>query len=311
LAAAFFDTSLYTKELRLKGGNVKVTFKAVIVAAVVTMLFGGGSAVAGSLITSAKIRDGSIRNRDIHKRTVSLNRLSPGVQALIRDHARDGVDGRNGVNGTDGTRGATGATGARGAAGPAGPKGDTGPQGPAGPAGRNGTNLPPDFFVTNTSVGLTASGVQFGPYADGGARGGSVLYTGLNGHKLSEITGLVYKAEYSTDNHTDVGVPYLRVFIDNNGDGQDDHDVIFSPNTQPTMDTAEGVVHTWDVTAGALRYDDDAGTGPDSPWADVVAAHGNDLISGVYVTAGFSAGTNLSATLKSLTVNGKTFAFGA
>jgi hypothetical protein len=281
---------------------VKVTFRAVIVAAVVMMLFGGGSAVAGSVITSAKIRDGSIRNRDIHKGAVSLNRLSRGVQALIRRHARDGADGRNGVNGRDGARGATGATGARGAAGR---------QGPAGPAGRDGTNLPPGFFVTNTSVGLTARGVQFGPYADGGAKGGSVLYTGLNGHRLSEIVDLVYKAEYSTDDHTDIGVPYLRVFIDNNGDGQDDHDVIFSPNTQPTMDTAEGVVHTWDVTAGALRYDDDAGTGPDSPWADVVAAHGNDLISGVYVTAGFSAGTNLSATLKSLTVNGKTFAFGA
>jgi hypothetical protein len=293
---------------------VRLTFKAAVVAAVVMMLVGGGSAVAGSLITSAKIEDGSIMNRDIKKGTISLNRLSRGTQALIRRHARDGADGRNGVSikgarGRTGAKGDKGGTGAKGATGATGAKGQAGPQGPKGDqgaAGRDGTNLPPDFFRTNKSVGVTAGGVEFGPYADGAAAGGSVYYSGLNGHRLSEIADLVYEAEYSTGDGNESGVPYLRVFLDG-----DAHDVVFSPNTQPVKDTAEGVVHTWDVTSGSVRYDDDPGAGPDSAWADVVRNHGDAVISGIYVTVGFSGGKPLGATLKSMTVNGTAFAFGA
>ena len=42
-----------------------------------------GSAVAGSLITSAKIKDGTIQNKDIKKGTIALNRLTQGTQAAI------------------------------------------------------------------------------------------------------------------------------------------------------------------------------------------------------------------------------------
>ena len=87
-----------------------------------------------------------------------------------------------------------------------------------------------------------------------------MLYTGLNGKKLSEITNLLYSASYSTDNDTSVGVPYLRVFL-----GEDQHDVIFSPNTQPNPETSEDESHTWNVTEGTVRYDDDAGNNPDPP----------------------------------------------
>jgi hypothetical protein len=103
-----------------------------------------------------------------------------------------------------------------------------------------------------------------------------------------------------------VGVPYLRVFLDS-----DAHDVIFSPNTQPNPQTSENATHTWDVTEGTVRYDDDAGNGPDSPWDDVVAAHGNQVISGIYVSAGFSAGDDLRAWITDLAVNDKQFHFGA
>ena len=43
----------------------------------------------------------------------------------------------------------------------------------------------------------------------------------------------------------------------------------------------------------------------------MVAAHGNEVISGVYVSVGFSAGDNLRAWLTDMTINGKKFHFGA
>jgi hypothetical protein len=63
------------------------------------------------------------------------------------------------------------------------------------------------------------------------------------------------------------------------------------------------------VTDGTVRYGDDPGIGPDSAWADVVGAHGDDVISGIYVRTGFSAGTNLKALLTEFGVNGQTFTF--
>jgi collagen triple helix repeat protein len=279
---------------------MKVTFKAAGLAAIVAVLVSATSAVAASLITSAQIKDGTIQNRDIHKGTIGLDRLTPGTQALIREHGKAGAAG---AKGDTGAPGATGAAGAPGAPGAPGVKGD---QGPAGPAGKDGTNLPAGFFVTNKTVGLVDKGVEFGPYADGGAAGGSLLYTGANGLKLKDLALLAYRARWSNDEGNDVGVPYLRVFLND-----DTADVIFSPNTQPAKDDAPGVLHTWEVTQGTVRYDDDTGNGPDQTWADALAAHGNEVVSGIKVSAGFTAGTNLTTILRSLAVNDKSFIFGA
>jgi hypothetical protein len=87
-----------------------------VLGGIAVLLSMSGSAVAGSLITSAKIKDGTIRNKDIRKGTISLNRMSPSAQAAIK---------RAGTPGPAGATGATGAAGARGA---------TGEQGPAGPS---------------------------------------------------------------------------------------------------------------------------------------------------------------------------------
>jgi len=113
---------------------VKVTLKAAIVAVIVMALVGGGSAVAGSLVTSAKIADGTIQNRDIADGTISLSRLSEGTQALIRQHAKDGVNGRDGANG------AGGQDGARGLQGQAGTAGNDGVNGVDGKDGKDGVN---------------------------------------------------------------------------------------------------------------------------------------------------------------------------
>jgi hypothetical protein len=260
------------------------------------LLVGGGTAVASSLITGEDIKNGSVTGKDIEngsltgadikKRSISESRLSQGVRVKLNKSV----------------------SGSPGQPGPQGPKGDTGPRGPAGPPGTDGGWFPKDFFITNKSVGLTAYGADFGPYPDGGTAGGSLLYTGMNGHKLSEITKLIYTIEYSTDNDAAIGTPYLRIFLNN-----DEHDVIFDATRCATTSPAEDTPLTFDVTNGEVRYDDDScdGVPPDQqPWAAIAAAHGNDVISGIYVTAGFSGGENLQAWLTDLTVNGKVVHFG-
>jgi hypothetical protein len=55
----------------------------------------------------------------------------------------------------------------------------------------------------------------------------------------------------------------------------------------------------------------DPGTDPDSPWQVIVAEHADEVISGVFVTVGFSAGTNLTGCLRTLGVNENVFLFGS
>ena len=66
------------------------------------------------------------------------------------------------------------------------------------------------------------------------------------------------------------------------------------------------------MVGNSVRYSDDGcdGVAPDSqPWADVVAAHGNEVVTCLFVTQGFSMSTDSSALVRQVTVNGTTFAF--
>ena len=171
------------------------------------------------------------------------------------------------------------------------------------------TSLSGAFDGTNSSVTLTADGVQYGPYGDGGGAGGSLYYAGFNGRTLGEISDLAYTIEYNTSNDLTIGAPYLRVFLMDAANAE--HDVIYSPSTQAAAaSTAENVLVTHDVTAGGVRYDDDPGAGPDQAWTTVKAAHAVEVVTGIYVTTGFSGGANLSALQTGLTVNGNDFCFG-
>ena len=206
-----------------------------------------------------------------------------------------------------------------------------GSQGPQGVAGVNGTDGSPgtpatthgtltisDFVTTaggplflhnpsNGSVSQTPDGIEFGPYANGGLAGGSVEFTGLNGQPLSAVQTLVYFMRYTADNETGGGgAPYLRIFLEDDG-----HDAIFSPNTQtPNPDIGPGPFHTWVATSGTWRYDDDpGGTNPELSFATQKAAHGTEVISGIYISVGNSAGTNLSALLREWQINETTYSF--
>lgn len=286
------------------------------------VIAGGATATASTLITGAQIKDNTITGHDvkngtlgasdIRKGSILLNRLSVGTQRLLKT-----VNGASeapiplGTRGPQGTKGDTGAQG---------PKGDTGPQGPKGDSGTTiVTHAGDGFSGSNPSVVFTPAGVTFGPYADNSS-GGSLVYDGVRGLRLRDLAELSYSASYTHAGGTpDNGdAPYLRVFIDNNGDGftgaADDHDVVFSPSTQPgacagagggsTSDqcNTSGRLIRYDVQDGTVRYDDDPANGPDSTWDAVLNAHGDDVVDVVRVTSGFSLPGTQSALLNSLRI---------
>jgi hypothetical protein len=218
-----------------------------------------------------------------------------------------------------------GPKGARGAStpGPRGPQGVQGLQGPAGPAGPQGPpartmlRLTGDFAGTNASVATSLDGVTFGPYSNGGNWGGSVVYDGADGHTLASLTQLSYTVMSSaaSPNPNPIGAPYLRIFL------AGDHDVIFDATQCATAVPDEDVFRTYEVVGSNVRYDDDGCDGlgdhnfPGSPagqqsWASVLAHHSSEIIEGIGVTTGFTGGTDLTAILRSLSVNGQPFVLG-
>jgi hypothetical protein len=154
--------------------------------------------------------------------------------------------------------------------------------------------------------------VQFGPYPDGGAWGGSVLYTGANGLTLDDIDQLSYTVKHSSADDSAIGSPYLRIFLDG-----DTHDVIFDATQCATVVPTEDSFHTYEVTVGTdaqIRYDDDPCSGSPTDgldWDATQAAHDEEVISGIYVTTGFAGGVPLAAILRTLSVNDEVFTFGS
>ena len=94
--------------------------RAIVACVATAILAGVGTAGAAGLLTSSQIKDGTIRNHDIHKKTISLNRLTPGVQRLIAQHNAQSLQAPAGTAGSKidvGVKGDTGAKGDRGATG--------------------------------------------------------------------------------------------------------------------------------------------------------------------------------------------------
>ena len=165
-----------------------------------------------------------------------------------------------------------------------------------------------DFAGTNASVATSLDGVTFGPYSDGGAWGGSVFYSGANGLTLAEITQLSFTVDHSSADDSPIAAPNLRIFLDG-----DTHDVIFDPTKcDATVPAGRPVQHLrGHDRSRSLRRRLLRRLAPgQQPWATVVAAHGSEVISGIYVTTGFTGGTDLTAILRSLSVNGEPFVFG-
>lgn len=134
-----------------------------IAAAAILSLGMAGGAVAGSLVTSADIKDNSIQSRDLKDgQGVGTADLKPGLANKISEGGAQGPAGPAGQDGAQGPKGDAGAQGPAGPAGPAGPKGDDGADGTDGADGADG--------VDGTD-GLTGAVYRTLTYTNGG--GGS------------------------------------------------------------------------------------------------------------------------------------------
>ena len=275
---------------------MKRTIIALGAIALALALAGGAWAGERYLITSSsQVRPGSLTGKNVKDHSLGLNDLST-----------DAKTGLKGARGRRGPQGDTGPTGPQGPQGPQGPKGDKGDKGDPGRPAPTLLRLDGDFSGTNASVATTLDGVQFGPYANGGNTGGSVRYDGADGLTLGDISELAYTIDHSSSDDSPISAPYLRIFLNDDND-----DLIFDATQCATTVPSEDVFQTFEVTTRSVRYDDDAcGSGQQS-WATVKAAHSTEVISGIYVTAGFAGGADLSAILRSLSVNGHVFTFGA
>jgi hypothetical protein len=245
-------------------------------------LAAGGGAVAAGLVTSHNIQDHTIRAVDIKSGVIGHDLIHDGgVRSLdIHDGAVHSADLNKALLAQI----------------------EKSTQGPVKVTSFNGS-----FAATNSTVTLTPDGVSAGPYADGATAGGSLKYTGLNGHKIGDVKDLVYYARYVATNSTSGdGAPYLVISLNN-----DANKATFSPNSQaPDPDVAEGPFHEWVATSGSWRYDN-AGPDASQSFAALVAAHPNDTISGISVSTGTSAGTNLQSLTRWMEINGTTYDFGS
>jgi hypothetical protein len=129
---------------------VKIVLACVATALVVAV----SSATAASLITGSQIAPNTIHNHNIHKNTVTLNRLSPGVQKLIKRSTQSGATGSAGATGANGSNGTNGATGTNGA------KGDTGVQGVAGTPANQPGDVVYDAVPTTLPANMPSLGFQ-------------------------------------------------------------------------------------------------------------------------------------------------------
>lgn len=107
---------------------IKSRLGAVAVGATIIAVVGGGSAVAASQITSAQIKDQTIRSRDIATAGVGTSEIRDG-NVNVRDlssQTKGYINDHGGKDGAPGSKGDTGPAGSAGANGSNGAKGDTG-----------------------------------------------------------------------------------------------------------------------------------------------------------------------------------------
>ena len=218
-----------------------------------------GSAVAGSLITSAKIKDGTIQNKDIKKGTIALNRLSKGTQKAIR------------LAGVPGPQGAKGANGANGAPGLDGAPGTTLQPSPGRPSLANWG------LINRNTIGSPVTLLRTGP-ADPAVGDGSLNLSvkdvsekvafgdeiGFAGDRFDGITALGFRV-YTTGENIAAGgalanMPSITFEVDPNVEGKASNysSLVFMPNNTTAnawsgyIDATSDAAGFWGGTGGAF-----------------------------------------------------------
>ncbi len=140
----------------------------------------GTKQLKSDAITSAKVRNGTLRKRDFKDGLLPRGkRGDPGQDGQPGDAGPSGQRGRDGTLGDKGDSGAPGAAGPSGPGGPAGAAGGDGSIGPAGPAGSAGEAGLRGF------TGQTGPSGPQGPGGPPGLQGPSGVVT------THRITGLI------------------------------------------------------------------------------------------------------------------------
>jgi hypothetical protein len=251
----------------------------IAVGACATLLIGGGigAATADSLVSSSGIRDNSIKSVDIHDGGVHKQDLSAGVNRKLNRVI---------------------------------------PQSHTTYVTKFGATVAPRA-EDKSGLKMTGDGVQFGPFANGGgcttagqdyAR---LNFNGLNGKTLASVHQLDYTGWMVADGDTGgVGSLTMRIYLNGGADR-----LTFSPNTQygpANYADSQGEVHTWLVTHGTLRLNDDGDERPadEAPWSHWVSLHGSDVVDHVDILLGCENGTNLQGLVRSIQANGTDYVLG-
>jgi hypothetical protein len=176
-----------------------------------------------------------------------------------------------------------------------------------------------DWATSNSSVFKTPDGVHFGTYSDGGANGGTLRYVGVGAKhmQVKDLKSFSYTFNYKQAADVAGAAPYMRVFTDADGDGRYnnnvDNSIILDPSHCDSHSSPDqGVDLSLGTDNATFRYDDDGcEAGNQQTWEKIVADHGDEHIVMISVTQGYSAGTDVSAMLKNIKINGEQFDFDA
>jgi hypothetical protein len=297
---------------------VNQTIKTALVSAAVALGVGASGATAASLITGSDVKNNSlsgadianIRSGDIKNGTLLCRDMSAALQKAIS--ACNGATAPSGVTvlapkGDKGDAGSTGPSGTNGAAGSQGSTGATGsPGAPGTPAVTKVSTLSSNLDVSAPAwakrenscdpTGPVGSADIVGGHArltlpvDGGNAAAGVVFNGFNGVALKDIEKVVY-SERASGGIDGYNAPYFRIYLNDYNDA-----VIYSPSTQPGGPGSSEGFRRHVVTAGTVRYNDDAGFNPDITWDALVAAHGDDVVSQVRIVSGCSGAYSDGAT---------------
>jgi hypothetical protein len=222
-----------------------------IILGIVAVVFAcAGSATAGSLITSGKIKDGTIQNRDIKKGTISSDRLAKSVRSQLKKAGKAGPAGAKGAKGDTGAAGATGPAGApgttvQGSPPQPGAKGEKGEKGEKGDKGDNGFN-PATLIAKSGDAGWSAVGAPAATIAggelrlhgshDGDTPSGAIGFGhAYNKVPLSDLTTLSYDFRVlKRPAGNEVSAPTIHVTLNNTESTSTDGfaNLVFEPYVQ-------------------------------------------------------------------------------
>ena len=292
---------------------MRTKLPAVLICTGVTVVLGSGYAVADTIITGKKVKNGSLSGadvkngslttKDLKKGTIKLDRLSKGAQAAIRKGGPQGPAGTPGATGAPGS-GSIGGAGINGASGNTTKVASLGtysesPSVTAWTSRANTCDQTPGAPVGPLSLTDT---IKFGAYPDGSAASG-VASNRYAGKKVKDVAYVAYTAKYDqTGTDFGGGTPYFRIYSHGAGEDPFTNATIYSPNTQPDAPSSgrikSGVWSKFTVSSGTVRFNDDAG---DDPSSDVSfdkykKDHGDEVIDQIRIQGGCSGSYSDKAT---------------